>query len=166
MRLLVQQVLTETASPGGGVRIILDLFPEKPFTYWKQSRPGTQRADPVHLGIKARSQGSPGSGQGRGARRAGARPHAAPQRGTPGERDGAGAACTQGGRGRLPGAQKQRGPREFRRTPPPDAHRPPGCCKAWKPMAGPCPSPTGMTGRAGASAAILSSPTTSTRSWW
>jgi hypothetical protein len=38
---LVQQVLTETVSPGGGVRIVLDLFPEKPYTYWKKSRPGT-----------------------------------------------------------------------------------------------------------------------------
>ncbi len=37
---LVQQVLTETASPGGGVRIILDLFPDNPYTYWKQTRPG------------------------------------------------------------------------------------------------------------------------------
>lgn len=38
---LVQQVLTESVSPGGGVRIVLDLFPEKPYTYWKKSRPGT-----------------------------------------------------------------------------------------------------------------------------
>jgi hypothetical protein len=37
---LVQQVVTETASPGGGVRIILNLSPDKPYTYWKQSRPG------------------------------------------------------------------------------------------------------------------------------
>ncbi len=38
---LVQQVLTEAASPGGGVRIVLDLIPERPYTYWKKSRPGT-----------------------------------------------------------------------------------------------------------------------------
>jgi hypothetical protein len=37
---LVQQVLTETASPGGGVRIILDLYPDTPYTYWKRTRPG------------------------------------------------------------------------------------------------------------------------------
>jgi hypothetical protein len=49
---LVQQVLTETASPGGGVRIILDLFPEKPFTYWKQSRPGTHGQTLFTLGLK------------------------------------------------------------------------------------------------------------------
>ncbi|MGO8761690.1 MAG: hypothetical protein ACLP2P_08725 [Desulfobaccales bacterium] len=49
---LVQQVLTETPSPGGGVRIILDLFPEKPFTYWKQSRPGTHGQTLFILGLK------------------------------------------------------------------------------------------------------------------
>ncbi len=37
---LVQQVVTETASPQGGVRIILDLFPERPYVYWQKSRPG------------------------------------------------------------------------------------------------------------------------------
>jgi hypothetical protein len=50
--LLVQQVLTETASPGGGVRIILDLFPEQPFTYWKQNRPGTGGQTLFILGLK------------------------------------------------------------------------------------------------------------------
>jgi hypothetical protein len=50
--LLVQQVLTETASPGGGVRIILDFFPEKPFTYWKQNRPGTGGQTLFILGLK------------------------------------------------------------------------------------------------------------------
>jgi hypothetical protein len=37
---LVQEVLTETTVPGGGVRIILELFPDKPYSYWKQTRPG------------------------------------------------------------------------------------------------------------------------------
>jgi len=50
--LLVQQVLTDTAPPGGGVRIILDLFPEKPFAYWKQSRPGAGGQTLFILGIK------------------------------------------------------------------------------------------------------------------
>jgi len=49
---LVQQVLTETASPGGGVRIILDLFPEKPYTYWKGIRPGTHGQTLFTLGLK------------------------------------------------------------------------------------------------------------------
>jgi hypothetical protein len=49
---LVKQVLTETASPGGGVRIILDLFPEKPYTYWKQNRPGTGGQSLFILGLK------------------------------------------------------------------------------------------------------------------
>jgi hypothetical protein len=50
--LLVQQVLTETAAPGGGVRIVLDLFPEKAFTYWKMNRPGTGGQTLFILGLK------------------------------------------------------------------------------------------------------------------
>jgi hypothetical protein len=57
--LLVQQVLTETAAPGGGVRIILDLFPEKPFTYWKMNRPGTGGQSLFILGLKADPKGRP-----------------------------------------------------------------------------------------------------------
>jgi hypothetical protein len=49
--MLVQQVLTEP-SPGGGVRIILDLFPEKPYTYWKQVRPSTGGQSLFILGLK------------------------------------------------------------------------------------------------------------------
>ena len=48
---LVQQVLTESVSPGGGVRIVLDLFPEKPYTYWKKSRPGTGEQTLFILGL-------------------------------------------------------------------------------------------------------------------
>jgi hypothetical protein len=50
--LLVQQVLTETVSPGGGVRIILDLYPEKPYAYWKQVRPGSGGQTFFILGLK------------------------------------------------------------------------------------------------------------------
>jgi len=57
--LLVQQVLTETASPGGGVRIILDLFPDQPFTYWKQNRPGTGGQTLFILGLKTDPKASP-----------------------------------------------------------------------------------------------------------
>jgi hypothetical protein len=56
---LVQQVLTETVSPGGGVRIILDLFPEKPFTYWKQTRPGTGGQSLFILGLKPDAKAQP-----------------------------------------------------------------------------------------------------------
>ena len=69
---LVQQVSTETTSPGGGVRIILDLFPEKPYAYWKQSRPGQggqtffvlglkpdPKARPVQAGVLATSEREP-----------------------------------------------------------------------------------------------------------
>jgi hypothetical protein len=50
--LLVQQVLTETNAPGGGVRITLDLFPEKPYVYWKQIRPGKGGQTFFILGLK------------------------------------------------------------------------------------------------------------------
>jgi hypothetical protein len=50
--ILVRQVVTETTSPGGGVRIILDLFPEKPYAFWKQSRPGTGGQTLFILGLK------------------------------------------------------------------------------------------------------------------
>ena len=57
--LLVQQVLTETAAPGGGVRIILDLFPEKPFTYWKMNRPGAGGQSLFILGLKSDPKARP-----------------------------------------------------------------------------------------------------------
>ena len=57
--LLVQQVLTETAAPGGGVRIILDLFPEKPFTYWKMNRPGAGGQTLFILGLKSDPKARP-----------------------------------------------------------------------------------------------------------
>ena len=57
--LLVQQVVTETAAPGGGVRIVLDLFPEKPFTYWKMNRPGTGGQSMFMLGLKADPKARP-----------------------------------------------------------------------------------------------------------
>ena len=56
---LVQQVLTETASPGGGVRIILDLFPDKPFTYWKQNRPSPGGQSLFILGLKPDAKARP-----------------------------------------------------------------------------------------------------------
>jgi hypothetical protein len=50
--LLVQKVMTETVSPGGGVRITLDLFPNKPYSYWKQIRPGKGGQSFFILGVK------------------------------------------------------------------------------------------------------------------
>jgi hypothetical protein len=55
---LVQQVLTETPATGG-VRIILDLFSQQPFTYWKQTRPGTQGQILFTLGLKPDSRTLP-----------------------------------------------------------------------------------------------------------
>jgi hypothetical protein len=57
--LLVQQVFTETAAPGGGVRITLDFFPEKHFTYWKMNRPGTGGQTLFILGVKADPKAGP-----------------------------------------------------------------------------------------------------------
>jgi hypothetical protein len=57
--LLVQQVLTETAAPGGGVRITLDFFPEKHFTYWKMNRPGAGGQTLFILGMKADPKARP-----------------------------------------------------------------------------------------------------------
>jgi hypothetical protein len=51
--ILVKQVLTDTKSPTGGVRIILKLFPEIPYTYWKKSRPGQAGQTFFLLGLKS-----------------------------------------------------------------------------------------------------------------
>jgi hypothetical protein len=56
---LVRQVVTETASPGGGVRIILDLFPDKPYAYWKQNRPGQGGQTLFILGLKPDARALP-----------------------------------------------------------------------------------------------------------
>jgi hypothetical protein len=57
--LLVQQVLTETTLPGGGVRIILDLFPDMPYTYWKQSGTGTGGQSLFILGLQPNAKARP-----------------------------------------------------------------------------------------------------------
>jgi hypothetical protein len=57
--LMVQQILTETVSPGGGVRIIMDLFPERPYSYWKQVRPGKGGQSFFILGVKPDSKAVP-----------------------------------------------------------------------------------------------------------
>jgi hypothetical protein len=57
--ILVDQVLTENVPPGGGVRIVLDLYPDQPYVYWRQTRPG---ADHPHGGVETRPaapQGGP-----------------------------------------------------------------------------------------------------------
>ncbi len=47
---LVRQVTTETS--GGGVHIVLDLFPERPYAFWKQVRPGSGGQSFFILGLK------------------------------------------------------------------------------------------------------------------
>lgn len=49
---LVQRVVTETTSARGGVRIVLDLFPERPYVYWQKSRPGAAGQTFFILGLK------------------------------------------------------------------------------------------------------------------
>jgi hypothetical protein len=49
---LVRQVVTKAASPGGGVRIVLDLFPGKPYAYWKQTRTGPSGQTFFILGLR------------------------------------------------------------------------------------------------------------------
>jgi hypothetical protein len=57
---LVKQVRTETATPAGGVRIILDLFPDKPYVYWKQSRAGQAGQTFFFLGLRPELSPYPG----------------------------------------------------------------------------------------------------------
>ncbi len=52
---LVKEVLTETSSPEGGVRIILDLYPGKPYVYWKKSRTGKAGQNFFFLGLRPES---------------------------------------------------------------------------------------------------------------
>ncbi len=56
---LVQQVVTETTSARGGVRIILDLFPGRPYAYWQKSRPGPAGQNFFILGLKPDLKGQP-----------------------------------------------------------------------------------------------------------
>ena len=97
MRLLVQQVLTETASPGGGVRIILDLFPEKPYTYWKQSRPGAGGQTLFILGLKPDPKARPVQARVVPSSEPEPAPTAPPREELRESGDAAGAFCTRGG---------------------------------------------------------------------
>jgi hypothetical protein len=51
--LLVEQV--QAQSTAGGVRITMDLFPDQPYAYWRQSRPGAGGQTLFILGLKADS---------------------------------------------------------------------------------------------------------------
>jgi hypothetical protein len=53
--ILVEQVQTQSAA--GGVRIILDLFPEQPYSFWRQSRPGAGGQTLFILGLKPDTSG-------------------------------------------------------------------------------------------------------------
>ncbi len=50
--LLVEQVQVQTSASGIGVRITMDLYPDQPYTYWRQSRPGTGGQTLFILGLK------------------------------------------------------------------------------------------------------------------
>jgi hypothetical protein len=49
--LLVEQVTTETGA-GSGVRIILDLYPERPYAFWRRTVPGSAGQSVFILGLK------------------------------------------------------------------------------------------------------------------
>jgi len=49
---LVRQVVTEKGQGGEGVRIVLDLFPHKPYVYWQKVRPGSGGQSFYLLGLK------------------------------------------------------------------------------------------------------------------
>ena len=53
--ILVEQV--ETQSAARGVRITLDLFPDQPYSFWRQSRPGTGGQTLFILGLKPDTSG-------------------------------------------------------------------------------------------------------------
>ncbi|OGP74065.1 MAG: hypothetical protein A2Y80_04420 [Deltaproteobacteria bacterium RBG_13_58_19] len=49
---LVEKIRTESLPGGVGVRIILELYPNKPYTYWRQSRPGSGGQAIFLVGLK------------------------------------------------------------------------------------------------------------------
>jgi hypothetical protein len=49
---LVRQVVTEKGPGGEGVRIVLDLFPGKPYVYWQKSRHGSAGQTIYLLGLR------------------------------------------------------------------------------------------------------------------
>jgi len=50
--LLVEQVTTQTAVSGSGVRVVLDLFPERPYSFWRQTKPGAGGQSVFILGLQ------------------------------------------------------------------------------------------------------------------
>ena len=58
---LVKQVRTVALPGGDGVRIILDLIPGRPYTFWRSSRDGSKGGYQYMVGIKPDSQGGAGS---------------------------------------------------------------------------------------------------------
>jgi hypothetical protein len=52
--LLVEQARIES-SPAGGVKIVLDLFPDQPYNFWRQRRPGAGGQTMFILGLTADS---------------------------------------------------------------------------------------------------------------
>ena len=90
---LVQQVVTETPARGG-VRIILDLFPERPYVYWQKSRPGSAGQTFFILGLNPDLKAAPAQARVATPAAAGARNTKAR---TPGRGSGKGAAAGAAG---------------------------------------------------------------------
>jgi len=56
---LVSRVRTEVGPGGRGVKVTLDLLPRRPYTWWRQSRPGSGNQTLVVVGLKEQARESP-----------------------------------------------------------------------------------------------------------
>ncbi len=57
--LLVKQVLTQISPSGRGVQIVLEMDPQRPYTWWRQSRPLKGGQTAFIVGLKAEAPPSP-----------------------------------------------------------------------------------------------------------
>jgi hypothetical protein len=67
---LVKQVRTSSLPGGGGVRIIVDLVPDRPYSFWRSSKSGAKGGFQYMVGLKPDSPASGGSVAGAADRRA------------------------------------------------------------------------------------------------
>jgi hypothetical protein len=64
---LVKQVRTASLPGGNGVRIILDLVPDRPYSFWRSSKSGAKGGFQYMVGLKPDSPSSAGSASGSAA---------------------------------------------------------------------------------------------------
>jgi hypothetical protein len=75
---LVKQVRTASLPGGNGVRIIVDLVPDRPYSYWRSSKSGAKGGFQYMVGLKPDSPGSGGYAPGSAAARGTAAPSPGP----------------------------------------------------------------------------------------